>query len=394
MATAMTDDLLSMALQPDDIYMTRTFTDRWQDTARPVYTDRAGILRRFVARWVVGGVLLVILAAGSRFDMPENGLFAILRQNIDPTVITAIIVYFLLGLVLISQGQIALLRARWALQKTPSAQSVLRNWPLYALVLITVIGIIAALMPLGGTFRLAQIISAVLQAIYFALFGLFRFIMTLFLMLIALLSGEQPEETLPPPEQVQPMMPDIPPQPPSELPLWAGGAVFWLIATILLGYAAYIYFSGKGFNFAWVHKLWQMLRERWAALFGAYQEWQISRIRSRNAEDDSKKTPGRGGLFSWLRLRNLNSNQRIRYYYLSTLHRAEQAGHPRHKSETPLRYAPRLSKSIAQDATDHDAIDELTKAFVQVRYAAGQIDPEQTPHFKRIWNRIKRLLRL
>ena len=158
MATAMTDDLLAMALQPDDIYMTRTFTDRWQDTARPVYTDRAGILRRFVARWVVGGVLLVILAAGSRFAMPENGLFAILRQNIDPTVVAAIIVYFLLGLVLVSQGQIALLRARWALQKTPSTQSVLRNWPFYALLLIVIIGIIAALLPLGGTFRLAQII--------------------------------------------------------------------------------------------------------------------------------------------------------------------------------------------------------------------------------------------
>ena len=103
-STAMTDDLLALGLQPDDLYSARTFNDRWQDTARPVYTDRPAILRRFVGRWVVGGVILVILAAGSRYDLPENGFLGAIRQNIDPTVITAIIIYFLAGLVLISQA--------------------------------------------------------------------------------------------------------------------------------------------------------------------------------------------------------------------------------------------------------------------------------------------------
>ena len=122
MSTAMTEDLLAMALQPDDLYIVRGVGDRWQDTARPVYTDRPAILRRFVARWVVGGILLVIFAAGSRYDLPESGGFlGVIRQNIDPTVVGAIIVYFLAGLVLISQGQLALLRSRWILQKVPSA---------------------------------------------------------------------------------------------------------------------------------------------------------------------------------------------------------------------------------------------------------------------------------
>ena len=77
--------------------------------------------------------MLVLLAAGSRFDLPAAGFFGVMRQNIDPTVIGAIVVYFLSGLVLISQGQLALLRARWTLQKTPSAPNVLRNWPFYAM---------------------------------------------------------------------------------------------------------------------------------------------------------------------------------------------------------------------------------------------------------------------
>ena len=51
MSTSMTEDLLALALQPDDLYIVRGVGDRWTDTARPVYTDRPAILRRFVTRW-------------------------------------------------------------------------------------------------------------------------------------------------------------------------------------------------------------------------------------------------------------------------------------------------------------------------------------------------------
>ncbi|HXF64248.1 MAG TPA: hypothetical protein VNK95_21650, partial [Caldilineaceae bacterium] len=214
MSAAMTEDLLALALQPDDLYMARTFGDRWQDTARPVYTDRPAILRRFVGRWVMGGILLVILAAGSRAELPQGGfqLMGLVRQRIDPVVIGAIIVYFLLGLVLISQGQIALLRARWTLQRTPNAPSVLRNWPAYALALIIVVGVVAALMPLGGTFYLAQLLAAILSAIYFTLFAVFRFFLSLFLLLVAWLTGEPPQEAPPPPPPVETVVPQPPPE--------------------------------------------------------------------------------------------------------------------------------------------------------------------------------------
>lgn len=394
MSTAMTEDLLAMALQPDDLYVVRGVGDRWQDTARPVYTDRPAILRRFVARWVVGGILLVIFAAGSRYDLPESGIFGIVRQNIDPTVIGAIIVYFLAGLVLISQGQLALMRSRWILQKVPSAPSVLQNWPVFALIVIVLIGIIAAMLPLGGTFYLAQILSAILGGIYFFLFGVFRFFLTLLLAVISWLTGDPPQE-IPPPQPPMPT-PDLalPPESAATLPPWTGGIFFWAFAAMLLGYAAYIYFGGKGKDFAWARRIWAMLRMRWMLLFGAYQQWQAARLRAQAARAEEALRSGRQGLPGWLSLRGLDPDRQVRYYYLALLHRAEEAGLPRHQAETPLHYAPRLATELEADDENRAAISDLTDAFVKVRYAGAHVAPDRLARIKEMWRLLKKRLQL
>lgn len=395
MATSMTKDLIGMALRPDDLYMARTYADRWQDTARPVYTDRPAILRRFTARWVIGGIFLVILAAGSRIALPEPGFFLpVMSQNVDRNVILSVIIYFLTGLVLISQGQLALLRARWTLQKTPSAPNVLRNWPFYALALIAVLGALAALLPLGGTYHLARLFTAIIAGIYMVFFGIFRFFLSLFLFLVGLLVGEETEEIMPTPEPPPQITPELPPQTPAEIPPWAGGAVFWIVAALLLGYAAYIYFSGKGFNFSWLRRLWEMLRERWSNVAVAYQQWQVNRVRGAAEDDAGAGVKRRRGLLSWLGFRNLNPDQQARYYYLAMLEQAEESGHPRRPSETPLRYAPRLAEEVAEQDADRLAIDALTEGFVRVRYARGHVQPDEASQLRQWWDHIKRLLRL
>lgn len=396
MAAAMTSDLLGLALQPDDIYAARTVRGHWQDTARPVYTDRPAILRRFVGRWLVGGILLVLLAAGTRVGPSENGFFALSRQNIDPNVVGAIVVFFLLGLVLISQGQLALLRARWTVQKTPSAPGVLRNWPVYALGLILLIGVAASLLPFGGTFRLAQIIAFVLQTLFWAVFGIFRFILSLLMLLIALLTGRPPEEPMPTPEPAQPFVPPEALPPTADLPPWAGGAVFWILMLLLLGYAAYIYFGGRGVTWGWAKRLWQLLRERWLQLFGAYQTWRATRV-----ADEASAAPGtpppRRGFLSWLLRGKLTPDQQARYYYLSLLEQAEQAGHPRQPAETPLHYAPRLAQALREESEEEEgqaAVDALTSAFVDVRYASRPVDSQRSLRLKEYWQQVLSILKV
>ena len=410
--------------------------DRIGEMVRTSHSDRPSILRRVVTRWLVGGMLMVLLAASLQLGPSSHGLFALLRQNIQPSVIGAIVLYFLTGLLLISQGQLALLRSRWIIDRVPSATNVLRNWPLYVLGLLLLMGVLAALMPFGGTFYLAQIFAAVIGFIINTLFGILQFFMMLLMLLISLITGKSP----PPPAEKpapapQPVMPEAQAQA-SHLPLWAGGALFWVTMALLLGYAAYIYFSGRGMTFAWLRALWQSLRERWLQWFGAYRQWQMTRVREAARKAGAAGADERENLAFWGKAGNLSPSQRVRYLYLSLLHYAAQQGIARTEGETPLQYAPRLAQQMAQTeqaklsiapatppqtaelgdpATEQAALREaqaqtahreakaqavqqdvqaLTDAFIQARYASQTIDPIKIPLLEKIWQQIKRQLGL
>ncbi|MBV7334333.1 DUF4129 domain-containing protein [Chloroflexi bacterium TSY] len=431
LATTLTGDLLRMGLQPDEIYAAELRNSGTRnsdgDQTPPNYTDRRGVLNGFIARWVAGGVFLVLLAGGTRLGQAENGFFALTQQNIAPAVITANVVYFLTGLILLSTGQLAVLRSRWTLERVPSAPNVLRNWPLYTLLFIVGIGILAMLMPFGGTFYLAQIIKTIVATIYMIVTTVFQIFASIFFILMSLFSGEPVEEEPPPPPTLEPppLFPEAT-ETASNVPPWLGGSIFWVITALLLGYAAYIYFSGRGVNFSWLKTLLATLRARWLELWGAYTEWQETRVRGDKATGLAN-VPFVGELTSWLRLRNLEPDQQVRYFYLTTLHRAQKAGIPRYRSETPAQYAPRLlqqlrerllenapqakddgskgntqdselilseeTRLLAQELERDDAIHELTDAFVQVRYAGQSTTEEQIPYLKRLWERIKRRLR-
>ncbi|MEZ4661964.1 MAG: DUF4129 domain-containing protein [Caldilineaceae bacterium] len=432
-AASTTSDFLRMGLQSDELYAARQRTGRsTDDPVPPNYINRRAVLGGFVARWLGGGILLVLLAAGTRVGQSSNSFFAITQQNISPAVISAIIIYYLTGLVLISQGQLAVLRARWTLERVPSRASVLRNWPVYALGLIFGMGFLAGMMPFGGTFYLATVISTVLRAIYITMLTIMQIFMGLLMWLGSLLAGDEPIAQPETPPPAAPPRIDLPPADPTQVPEWLGGVLFWGVLALILGYALYIYFSGRGINFAWLRRFWALLRARWAEMFGTYQEWQAARVRARANRQTDGET-GAGLLSNLLRWRNLNPDQQVRYFYLTTLQRAEKAGIPRRSAETPLQYAPRLLEQLRQhvaareegepeerekgrkgggemlpslpaavDVSDEQlaaqlesaqAVQELTEAFVRVRYAGRATQPDAVPYLKQLWDKIKRQLR-
>jgi hypothetical protein len=185
-----------------------------------------------------------------------------------------------------------------------------------------------------------------------------------------------------------------PEQAASALPPWTGGLFFWGFAAILLGYAAYIYFSGKGTNFTWARRIWAMLRTRWLMLFGAYQQWQEARQRAQAMRAEEALRGNRRALPGWLSLRGLDPDRQVRYYYLALLHRAEEAGLARKGAETPLRFAPRLAEQLEADDENRAAISDLTEAFVQVRYAGDHVAPDRLDRIKQVWRQLRKTLKL
>src|SRR5690606_12762761 len=157
-----TGQFLEMALRPDEL------AERVPDRYRYVYdsrlrSDRRSLLARFTEYWIFGGVFMLILTAGSQLGPGENVFFALARQGIPSAVIGAGVVYFLTGFILIAIGRLAVLRAQWQIEEVTTTASIARNWPLYALGLIAIMGIVAALLPLGGTFWLARILMTLMQ---------------------------------------------------------------------------------------------------------------------------------------------------------------------------------------------------------------------------------------
>lgn len=408
-AIELTGDLLRLALQPDELFAIES--DRIGELIRTSNSDRPQILGRIVARWVGGGILMVMAAAGLQVERPVNGgFFALSQQNIDPTIIAAIVIYFLAGLVLVSQGQLALLRTRWLLDRVPWSESVLRQWPLYVMLLLLIIGLLSTLLPFGGTFLLGQLLFGALNFFFNALISIFRFFMGLFLLLIAALVGEAPDSPAPeaPPPPPPPTMEPLPPAA-SVLPEWTGGALFWISMALILGYAAYIYLSDRGVQFTWLLTFWQMLRERWAALFGSYRQWQRNRLPGRVPADTATPEATR---VHWskrgLDWRRLDPTQQVRYFYLTTLELAKEKGIGRANGETPSQYAPRLTRYMTtnqeepeqhpeqatNESQNQEAVQKLTDAFMQARYSKKPLQKAESATLVRAWEILKVYLRL
>lgn len=399
MASEMTSDLLEMALQPDELYAVDATGESVRDTSRAANTDRRLLLASFTGRWVTGGLILVLLSAAARIGPAEHGLFAITRQNIDPTVISAVIVYFLVGLLLISQAQMAILRARWTLDRAQSSESIFRNWPFYVLLLVLLVGGLATALPLGGTFYISQVLLFIVNSIYLGLYLLTQ----LFMLLVAAVLGLFPgAETPPPPMPTpEPQVFEPPPAPPQAL-VFAGSAIFWSIAALLLSYAAFVYFSGKGMRLGWLAWLWDILRLQGRQSWRAIRGWRPVSEAAASLHPAAQRRR--------LRRRGLTPAEQIRYYYLTTLDRAQESGVPRSSAETPYQYAPRLAAHlppdslpgsppepsagpIADPAVDDEEVRALTDAFVAVRYAADDPTPSQATRLEAIWQHLRARLR-
>jgi len=382
-----TDDLAQLALQPDELYMASLTGRGVHDTTRPAQTDRPAILRRFVARWVGWGVFLLIIASALRLGVARQAFWTLARQDVDPFVIGVIVVYFLIGLLLISQGQLAVLRARWTLDRLPIGEGILRNWPIYTLVVLVIIAALAALLPLGDTILISRVLATVLDALYWLMSLIFQLVSLLLILLLSLL----PASHTPPPAEAPPAAAAALPPPASvlEIPAWVGGAFFWATMFLILVVAAYFYFSDKETNLRWLHRLIDMLRLRWDQLTLGWRAWR--RAQTLRAASRLLQPGGAGAKRRWWSLRwgALNPEQQVRYLYFQMLNQAANHDKPRHAGETPVAYAPRLSQAFATQEEEDAAIRALTDAFVQVRYAAQPVASEQVSWLARAWERLR-----
>ena len=385
-----TDDLAQLALQPDELHVAQTARSGVYDSSRPAQGDRRAILRHIVARWVGWGIVLIFIASALRMGVTRERFWTLARQDVHPLVIAVIVIYFLCGLLLLSQGQLAVLRARWTIDGLPTSGSILRNWPIYTAAVLLVTALIALFLPLGDTLLISRLLGLVLDAIYHVVTFIFQLISLVLILLFSLLPRSQ---QLLPPQPTPAAVAAAPTTPPMlEIPPWFGGALFWTTILFILALAAYFYFTDRETNMRWLRKLRDMLSARWQQLTSSWRAWRRS-AQSRDASHSGQVITGATAGRKWWPLRwgGLNPEQQVRYLYFQLLNRAAEYDKGRHESETPAAYAPRLSEEVGAQAEDKEAIEALTRAFVQVRYAGQAAQQDQVSWLAQLWDRLRKV---
>lgn len=395
-----TSDFLDLAIQPDEIAARQSHD--WGDSrsqwrvGKPI--SRGEILQGFAYRWIGVGILLITCAGLTRIEVAvsQRGTVQVgLRGlGLQAEVVVCLVCYFLAGLLLLSDGRLAVLRGRWYNQEVEIGASLIRRWHLYALAFVGLLALLALLLPLGSTGWFIGIVEWVIALlIRFVLFVgfLLGLVVSLIGGLLARLFGvtqAPPDEATPPPPPT-----DIPTQAEAtaNLPPWLGGAVLWLIVALVAGILLINFLRTSGLlttrfgmrAFGW-RLWWRARRARMAVAVSTRLAAVRRRLRRARRRAERPRVPDVGSHGPLL------PRDQVRRYYLAAVKEAGEEGAPRSPHETPLEYAEELAARWPESVGD---TRELTDAFLDARYSAHEIGAPEVVGAENAWRRFVRGLR-
>jgi hypothetical protein len=369
----------------------------------PVFTNRQAILQRYYMQWAIGGAVLIICAAISTFDYDGisggdswiQSLRNLTRLGISPEMLIALLAYFLGGLLLASEGRLAMLNARWTYDGVKIEGRITKTWRRNSLILLVIIALTAIFIPIGSTVD----ISGVFQAVTWIAIGLMGLLGSIFAaiywVIYSLLMRIQPSEERTPLsfEDIVPEVPQVVSQPSELLELILGSAIWvFIIAAIVVAAIYLVRNRGLRLNKRLLHSWWRRfvfwLRIQWQR-FNKQIEFVGKELRSALSSIDRPSIEA-SSPWRFIRLRSLSPRERVRYFYLSTVKRAGERGVERDEGETPSEYIRDLK---AEWPGVSDEIDELTDAFIKARYSPQSIQESDVEAVKPFWQRIRSALK-
>ena len=383
-------------------YFADAFGKHKLDT-RPTMVDRSRLVAHFMQQWLWGAFILVICAAASTFDLAERAagtatgsIFGLARSPLPLAMLGALILYFFAGFLLLSQGRLAMMNARWLVSGMKKSAQVERRWYRYSLRLLLLVGFIAAFLPLGSTIALSRIVAVIVAGVT----AVIAFITALFLFLFSWLLPSFAIETEAAPFQPSPPAALPTPPPPSstttgETAAMVLSSAFWAVAIVVTVIAILFFLRERGVRLtgAFWRQWWSALRNWWTILWAGFSR-QVVGVRqavqrSRRAKDREKSTRS---LPAWrfVRLNALSPREQLRYFYLSTVRRAGDSGVKRDDSKTPLEFANDLKENWPDVEAD---VESLTDAFLRARYSPKPIEPAAVSPVRKRWRRLRARLR-
>jgi hypothetical protein len=361
-----------------------------------IISDRTAARRGLALRVLLIGMLLVFITALLRWDYQN-----LWGDRPVPTYnLSYVMLYFLLGMALVTLAHFAARRAVWALDRIPISAEIGRSWLVYSLLFLFGVSFLAFILPTGYSLGLLATLQYLLQLLSQLVYFIFYLLSLPFIYLIRLISRfrevPQAEQPLPTPEFNPP---PATPAAPTGLP-WIDllrSIIFWAIFLGIVVYAFKVFIEQNEHLWARLRRLpgWRYLAGFWSWLAANFKRaggqarsaihTGLLRLRRSGAGLAKPQTTG------FLKLSLLSPRQKVLFYYQAMLRRARESGLPRQPSQTPFEYAQRLEQDLPE--VDED-LASLTGAFVEARYSRHTISSESASQVRRYWSRIKHALRL
>ncbi len=354
---------------------------------------RQAARRRLASHVFILGAVLVMAAGILRSNL---NLVGITSPALQVSLVT-VLLYFVLGLILLSQGHLAVLRAVWSLEQVEISRNMALRWTMYSIAMLLVVGLAVSLLPTRYSLGLLGVLSYLINAIMFAAFYCIMFFTTLLAVLWAWLTSLLGiREQTPPVPSVAPTA--IPPQamPPAVAPVpWLDALkslFFWAVFLGVLGYSLYYYASQRKEVMALLRRLpfWRWLARGWRALWSSVKGLNQSLVSAVQAGLRRLRATGGDAPWQYLNVRRLSPRERVRFFYLALLRRAGESGLPRRPDETPYEYESDLAVALPEADPE---VAALTDAYIEARYSQHAISAHLAGTVRKQWERLRRALR-
>ena len=362
---------------------------------RPRFSTRGVLLEQFGTHWIIGAGVMAILAAASTIeytDFTTTTFRNLLRLPMPGGMLVALLLYFGAGLALLSRGRLAVLNATWMHGGLRKTEGIDRSWHRSTLWLLLGIGGVAAFLPIGSTSLIARLITLVI----FWVLQLVALLSFLFFLLFSFLfpnaSSEMesvPAEPVEPPPLLQPPPAEVPTEP--GFPLF--GTIFWIALAVVIVLALLFFLQNRSLRLPLPFRLvWDRFTAWWRSV------WRVARLSVIDLRDamvtrlvrDDEVGFDAARPWRFVRLNALTPRQKLRYFYLSTVRRAEERGLEREESETPIEYAGDLKAGWPQA---DQQVDQVTAGFLKARYSQTEISEDDVEAVQAEWKALRRKLK-
>lgn len=394
-ALALTTTLQELEATPLEKMPPVTDPDHYLRSTMPHHgrVDRQSRLNRITSIFFVGGVLILLLAGGSRVDVQE---LVALSHSASSGIILNVLVYFILGFLLISQARYTILKANWDLQDIPILGDMGRRWLLLLIGFLALVGLVSALLPVNYSVSMLDSIGLVVRWILYIIVQVAFFLLFLVSYLIGLIlnlfmGAPKPDATGMASPMSQPPLPVTEAGGPASWWLLLRSLLFWSVLAGIVGYSLYhfaAYRLGLFQNLrvrrflAWLRIFWEGFRDSSRRTMQRMRERIAARLAAQRARMERQR-------WRYVNVRSLSPRDRVRYFYLSILYRSAQEGLPRPKWATPLEYEQLLLRELPDVANQ---VDDLTQAFLEARYSEHDLDDDRVGAVQSVWRSVRRAL--